>query len=47
MHGVGRAIRVLADELGEGAGFEIAVRTRLHRYDKTTETLVYRPCARR
>ena len=42
MHGVGRAIRVLADELGEGAGFEIAVRTRLHRYDKTTETLVYR-----
>jgi two-component system, NarL family, sensor histidine kinase UhpB len=42
MHGVGRAIRVLADELGEGAGFEIAVGTRLDRYDKTTETLVYR-----
>jgi PAS domain S-box-containing protein len=42
MHGVGRAIRVLADELADGAGFEIAVRTRLHRYDKTTETLVYR-----
>ena len=42
MQGVGRAIRVLADELGEGAGFEIAVRTRLRRYDKTTETLVYR-----
>jgi len=42
MHGVGRAIRVLADELGDGAGFDIAVRTRLRRYDKTTETLVYR-----
>jgi two-component system, NarL family, sensor histidine kinase UhpB len=42
MHGVGRAVRVLADELGEGAGFEIAVRTRLRRYDKTTETLVFR-----
>ncbi|HSD02861.1 MAG TPA: PAS domain-containing protein [Gaiellales bacterium] len=42
MHGVARAIRVLADELGSGAGFEIAVRTRLRRYDKTTETLVYR-----
>ncbi|HEY7259155.1 MAG TPA: PAS domain-containing protein, partial [Gaiellales bacterium] len=42
MHGVGRAIRVLADELGEGAGFDIAVRTRVRRYDKTTETLVFR-----
>ena len=42
MHGVGRAIRVLADELADGAGFDIAVRTRLRRYDKTTETLVYR-----
>jgi PAS domain S-box-containing protein len=42
MHGLGRAIRVLADELEAGVGFEVAVRTRLRRYDKTTETLVYR-----
>jgi len=42
MHGAGRAIRVLADELGDGAGFDIAVHTRLRRYDETTETLVFR-----
>jgi PAS domain S-box-containing protein len=42
MHGVGRAVRVLADELGGGAGFEVTVQTRLRRYDETTETLVFR-----
>jgi two-component system, NarL family, sensor histidine kinase UhpB len=42
MHGVGRAVRVLADELGGGAGCEVTVHTRLRRYDETTETLVFR-----
>ena len=42
VHGLAWALRALAAEIERDAGIKIRVRSRLRRYDETTETMVYR-----